>query len=196
VGLELEGPIGPPRERAEESLLAEIASPLVAQVSKVGATEVRVAQRDETGHYSVNPLPASRGTGGSGDGPVTPLRYSSYRKTWAGRAKGASRFVTMASPGMSVWISGPRSEMSCLEDPRRMLRSFSSARPRMKKVLNWDRSSSSISFGCWLTAHSPTLNLRPSRATLGNTFSSARCTFESTRWASSSAISVGGRAAN
>ena len=53
-----------------------------------------------------------------------------------------------------------------------MLRSFSSARPRMKKVLNWLSSSSSSSFGCWVTAHRPTLNLRPSRATRGKTLDS------------------------
>ncbi len=51
--------------------------------------------------------------------------------------------------------------MSCLAEERRMLRSFSSARPRMKNVLNWLSSSSSSSFGCWVTAHSPTPNLRP-----------------------------------
>jgi len=59
---------------------------------------------------------------------------------------------------MSVWISGPRAAMSCFDDDRRMVRSFSSARPRMKKVLNWLSSSSSRSLGCWVMAVRPTLN--------------------------------------
>ena len=39
-------------------------------------------------------------------------------------------------------------------------------------MLNWLSSSSSSSLGCWVTAHRPTLNLRPSRATRGKTLDS------------------------
>src|SRR5437899_10262483 len=85
-----------------------------------------------------------------------------------GDGEGAARFTNKHSPGIKVWISGPRPERSCLEEALRMLRSFSSARPRTKKVLNWLSSSSSSSLGCWVMAHSPTLNFRPSRATRGN----------------------------
>ncbi len=43
VGLELEGPIDPPRERPKEILLAKISARPVAEVGEMGATEVRVA---------------------------------------------------------------------------------------------------------------------------------------------------------
>src|SRR5688500_15297239 len=62
---------------------------------------------------------AGRGAGGSG-----ALRHTSaHRCTLAGTANGAARLAIRHSPGMSVWISGPSAEMSCLDEPRRMLRS-------------------------------------------------------------------------
>ena len=66
-----------PRERPQEVLLAEVAALIVAEMREVRAAEVRVAERDEPGHYSTNPPPASGGTGGIGEGPATDFRYSS-----------------------------------------------------------------------------------------------------------------------
>ena len=77
----------------------------------------------------------------------------------AGTAKGASRLTIRHSPGISVWISGPRADRSCLAEERRILRSFSSARPSTKKVLNWLSNSSSSNLGCWVTAQQPDAEL-------------------------------------
>ena len=111
---------------------------------------------------------------------------SSYRWTWAGRAKGASRLAIRHSPGMSVWISAPRRDRSCLEDDAQDVAVLLVGQAEDEEGVELAEQLVVEQLGLLGDGDRPTLNLRPSRATRGNTLDSRSWSADSTRCASSS----------